>query len=533
MKIPKLSLIALAVGTGLFIAILIAVYILVLQPNRLPSESRLTVVAGGNPASLDPLRLVDVVSGMFVAAVHTPLALVDSDGEIVPVLAQSIEMSPDALTCTVQLRQAHFWDDAATPVRAQDVAYSFRRIQSHPQASLIFSRLKEEPDAYEVIDDRTLVIRFREPDPEFVYLIASNICSIVMDGSGDLSRQEFDLQIIGAGPYKPERVRPGQSFEFSRNEGFPIELPFAHAEIRIIEFERAQVDAISQGTADMVRVRGPLLNEIVVRSDDNSLHLRNRFINANLVSAKANELVVLFLPSESGKLSELDLDERKALHQTLYHGLDRESLLSQVYLGLGEPAYGVVPSMYGGPRDAVIPESAVADRISGLTVLAANDADSRRLTEFVRGSARAVGIDMEPVFVDLATLAERLIAGEGADLGLVWFEMNISAPGPLPWAIFFTPDSPFTVLGEAMDGLDVRIHQVRSILEDDARAAAYREIFQDVSKQQSAWIPLISRNATWLTSDRVASDFLDVNGNLQFSFVRVSTMDLGNDVFME
>lgn len=107
-----------------------------------------------------------------------------TDGKPVMVLAESVAMASDGLSCEIKLKTAKFWDTNASPVTAEDVRYSFERVRAsaHPH-KWILDRLvgveafdKKETNHIAGIDvsgDRELTIRFSKPEPDFPLLISS------------------------------------------------------------------------------------------------------------------------------------------------------------------------------------------------------------------------------------------------------------------------------------------------------------------------------------------------------------------------
>lgn len=467
------------------------------------------------PVSLDPLRLTDVATGICASAVHAPLAIVGSDGALQFILAESIAMSPDAMACTIRLRDARFSD--GTQVKASDVVFSYRRSRAHPQAGFILQRLRDAPDDFRIVDDRSLVANFRLPEPDFPKLLSTTIMSVVSESSSTTNTQPLDARIIGSGPYSLKRAVPGSEYVFARNPGYPLPVDFETITVRVLPYEQAQLSGVADGTLDLVQVRGPFLGEVAERRADGSIGLRPRFSHLRLVASEANELVIAFLNFQRGARLKAAADAvpRGDFFKRLYTSIDRTEIAESLYLGTAVSAYGVVPPGYGGPTEPLF-SSATTLASAELELLAANDADSRRIAQLLQTSLLPTGFALEPNFVDLATLAERLLAGEAPDVGVLWLEMNVaSSGGALPWSVFFLPDNPFSVLGEPIDGFAERISTARGTLDETKRIERYRSAMNYVDERQTTWIPIVSRKSVWLASDSVRSHFLDVNGQLR------------------
>ena len=80
----------------------------------------------GEAPTLDPALSNDIISGPFVANVFANLVDVDSSGKLVPSLAASWTVSPDATTYTFKLQpNAKFHN--GDPIEAKDVKWSWER----------------------------------------------------------------------------------------------------------------------------------------------------------------------------------------------------------------------------------------------------------------------------------------------------------------------------------------------------------------------------------------------------------------------
>src|SRR5690606_7657063 len=117
-----------------------------------------------------------------------------------PGLAESWESSEDGLTWTFHLKQGVQWHKGFGEFTADDVVFSFNRVQSEELASPFRDRIPIA--AVEAIDDYTVRITLSSPDPTFLLKLinyhAGNIVSrkAVEAAGGDISRNP-----VGTGPF--------------------------------------------------------------------------------------------------------------------------------------------------------------------------------------------------------------------------------------------------------------------------------------------------------------------------------------------
>lgn len=94
--------------------------------SNLADEQILTIDIAGEPATLDPNKASDSGSLSVIRALHRPLVYYDKDLQVVPALAESWEISPDAKTFTFTLRDAKYSN--GDPIVAGDLVFSWRRL---------------------------------------------------------------------------------------------------------------------------------------------------------------------------------------------------------------------------------------------------------------------------------------------------------------------------------------------------------------------------------------------------------------------
>ncbi|WP_233342109.1 peptide ABC transporter substrate-binding protein [Marinicauda pacifica] len=201
------------------------------------SESDSVVLHRGNmaePFSLDPHKASgtwenDIIGDMFIG-----LFTEDAEGEPVPGMAESWEVSDDGLIWTFRLREAS-WSDGE-PVTAHDFEYALRRILDPATlanyASLLYpiknaeavnkGDLTPEELGVRAVDDLTLEIELEFPAPYLPGLLAHYttfpVPMHVVEQYGDAWVQPAYIETNGA--YKLVRWRANDYVHLTRNESF-------------------------------------------------------------------------------------------------------------------------------------------------------------------------------------------------------------------------------------------------------------------------------------------------------------------------
>jgi len=154
------TLIAVVLGLMVVLAASVAV-------DRPAPRADLTYIDSQDFISLDPQRVSYMQDIRAVSCLYETLTRNDiysPDFDIVPALAESWTVSPDALTYTFRLRQNARWSNA-DPVRASDLVYAWKRAMLPDTAadySSLFTRIRGVQPFF---DHRTEALRAYQARP--------------------------------------------------------------------------------------------------------------------------------------------------------------------------------------------------------------------------------------------------------------------------------------------------------------------------------------------------------------------------------
>jgi len=118
---------------------------------------------------LDPPLVGNEAEALIVEQLFLGLVGLDENGNLVPELAQSWEVSDDGLTWVFSLREGIPWvNPTREPIRdvnSEDVAFTMER-------ALQFGNFEEVLQGVEILDDYTVMLLLRAPVPNFATLLA-------------------------------------------------------------------------------------------------------------------------------------------------------------------------------------------------------------------------------------------------------------------------------------------------------------------------------------------------------------------------
>jgi ABC-type transport system substrate-binding protein len=181
-------------------------------------------------ASLDPAFAKNQSIMWAVHQLYNTLVEVDSNLNIVPSLAKNWEFSEDRKTILFHLRDdVFFHDDAAFPgikgrrMIAEDVAYSFKRIQDKKLASpgaWIFNNKVDTVNAFIAIDDSTFQLKLLKPYNPILGILSMQYCSIVPKEAVEKYGDSFRSHAVGTGPFQFVAWEEGQALILKKNKNY-------------------------------------------------------------------------------------------------------------------------------------------------------------------------------------------------------------------------------------------------------------------------------------------------------------------------
>lgn len=302
------------------------------QPQQSPTQSNEPVMGGDLTVgiaqdldnTLDPHKIVYAGTREVLFNVYEGLVKPDTDGTILPAIAEKYEISDTGDVFTFTLRQGvKFHNDA--PVTAADVVYSLSRAAGLDTGKPVlegFNAVK----SVEATDDKTVVVTLTEPNIEFLAMFTAAIIPEGNDPAAD---------VIGTGPFKFASRTPQESIvieKFADYWGTPAYVD--SVTYKIIENGETLVMSLKSGALDLV---------------------------AHLTSAQANELGDGFtlVQGTMNLVQAVYLNNKVApfdnvkVRQALSYAIDRQTIMDILADGGGA---AVGSSMYPSFEKYFMPE---------------------------------------------------------------------------------------------------------------------------------------------------------------------------------
>jgi oligopeptide transport system substrate-binding protein len=199
-------------------------------------ESILRVNISTEPPTLDPGKMTDSTSSNILTMLFDTLVRKDLDQELVPSLAQKIDISEDGTQYTFTLRKNALWSNGE-PITANDFEFAWKRILdpsfASASASLMYLIKNAEPAnsgevsldevGVKAIDDHTLVVNLEFPAAYFLELVSNSNFSPVNKKAATANPKwafEAGTSYICCGPFKLDEWKHNNYISVKKNANY-------------------------------------------------------------------------------------------------------------------------------------------------------------------------------------------------------------------------------------------------------------------------------------------------------------------------
>ena len=204
------------------------------------------------PPGLDPTAgAASAIAEIVHYNILETLTKINADGSVTPLLAERWEISPDLRTYTFHLRKGVKFSNGE-PFNAETVKFSFERAAGEKSTNKD-KRTFTAMESVRPMDEHTVVIINKEPDPDFLFYLGQATSVIVEPKSADGNNSSP----VGTGPYVLDRWNKGSSIALRASPSYRNAngLRIKRATFRFISDPAAQVAAMLSGDVDaFVRV---------------------------------------------------------------------------------------------------------------------------------------------------------------------------------------------------------------------------------------------------------------------------------------
>lgn len=263
-------------------------------------------------------------------AIHRGLFNYGAQGELSLELAESYDVTPDALTYTFHLRDATFHD--GSPVTAADVKASLERIKA-PASSATYRNEIGIIEAIETPDDKTVVVRLASPFVPLVHYLALPESAILPAAWIAEHGDDPNAAPVGAGPFRFVNWARGREIAVERYDGYYKEGKPHLDEVRYVFYadENTRVNALKSGDVDIIDYV-PWKDAASIEADP----------GLKLASTSGPFMMLQFNTS-------FEPFSKPQVRQAVSYAIERSAIINTAFDGRGAPLYGIaIPEGYMG-----------------------------------------------------------------------------------------------------------------------------------------------------------------------------------------
>lgn len=425
------NLTAYGLSAGLFFSALVAAPVLAQDTPK--SGGTLVVANDTEYRSLNPAIVAS--NGVFFVAskIVEPLAEMDYETGLKPLLAESWQGSDDGMSFTLNLREGVKWSDG-TPFTSTDVAFSAMQVWKEKQniGRQIFKNL----ESVDTPDDKTAILRFSEPTPgQLIELAMPAVTAVLpahlLDGE-DLDETAYNAAPVGTGPFVFTEHKPGELYRLSRNDNYWQDgLPYLDQIVyRVLPDPGAKAAALETGDIHLTAFSAVPVTD---------LDRLNAIDGISVITGGYEGITYS---------ATLDINHRRKelanplVRKALAHAIDQQFLIDVVFRGYATAATSPVPAtadeFFAGDTATYPFDPAQAEKLLDEAGYPRGDDGTRfslRLRpapwfqqtrdtgDYVRQALAQVGIDVEIVTADAGGHIKAIYTDHDFDLAIgsfVW-----------------------------------------------------------------------------------------------------------------
>ncbi|XJS10578.1 peptide ABC transporter substrate-binding protein [Aerococcaceae bacterium WGS1372] len=315
-------------------------------PKGEAQEEQILNLSVASEPIMDPAFVTDSYSMPMLKNILEGLTRPTNEGEIVPAMAKSWDISEDGLTYTFHLRDDVSWSNSE-PVTASDFEYAWKRIinpeTGAPNASKMFviegaeeyymGEGSEEDVKVKAIDDQTFEVTLTEATPHFIELTARQITMMpVHQGTVEANASwatEAGEGFVSNGPFNFVEWNHNGDYTLAKNEDYwdaeNVDLDGVY--VRIIEDSQTANMSFLDGDLDFI---GIPFNTIPADSIDS--YRNDRTLEVTDIGA-----------TYMYKLNTTDeIMQNANIRRALSLAINRQDLIDNVVKGEQTPALGAI-----------------------------------------------------------------------------------------------------------------------------------------------------------------------------------------------
>lgn len=475
--------------------------------------------------SLDPYALAETFSLAMIGGVYEGLVARDQDLKIVPALAESWDVSPDARTWTFHLRKNVKFQNGED-FTADDVLFSADRVRS--SGSDLKTRVPAKA-VFKKIDDHTVEVTTPEPAPllnavwDTWYIISKRWAEAhgaTEVASASTAASYISLNANGTGPFMLQEHQPGVRTVWKPNPnwwGKPVH-NLDEVVLTPITSGATRVAALLSGEVDMIEP-APL-------QDVDRINASN---DAKVLQGPEVRTIYLGFDQRRDELKYADVKGKNPfkdarVRRAFYEAIDIDAIHKRVMRGASVPTSLIVarelfpladtfkrPAYDPDAARALLKEAGYPDGFQ-IRLDCPNDryVNDERICQAIVPMLAKVGIKVDLNAEPKATYFGRIFASGGYDTSfyLLGWQTNGSGSLGVLQDLYRCRDDKgnggtSNVGGYCNPEVDALTAQIAKEPDETKRNELIRQAFDIAQNKETAYLPLHQQSLSWGVSNKV------------------------------
>jgi peptide/nickel transport system substrate-binding protein len=306
--------------------------------------------------TLDPHFFAAFPTGSSHEYLFDKLTVLDEKLRVAPSLAQSWKLL-DNLTWEFRLRKGVVFHDGS-PFTADDVLFTIDRVPNVPNSPNSFSQFTRGIEKVTKLDDHTIVIRTKSPNPMLPNDLA-NVWIISAKAAKGATTADFNSgkAAIGTGPYKLVEWVNGERLVVERNDRYWGPRPhWAKVTEKVIAKDPTRLAALLSGQVDAIdAVPIPDLDRL--RKEGKFALYRGAAALVHYVALDSARDISPFVTAKDGKPLAANPLKDPRVRKALSHAINRDLLVKRVMEGSGIAASQLLPAEFPGASKSLRPDA--------------------------------------------------------------------------------------------------------------------------------------------------------------------------------
>jgi glutathione transport system substrate-binding protein len=469
----------------------------------------------------DPYDANDTLSQAMAKSFYEGLFGFDKDMKLVPVLAESYDVSKDGLVYTIKLRKGVKFHDG-TDFKADAVKANLDRVTNPENKLKRYGLYNNNIAKTEGVDDYTARITLRTPFSPFINQLAHP--STVMISPTALAKygnKDIAFHPVGTGPFKFVEWKSTDYLKVAKNEnywrtGYP------------------KVDSITWKPVVDNNSRAALM-----QTGEAHFTFPVPYELADVLKAKP-DLDVVAAPSIVLRYLSMNTQQKPfdnpKVRQAIAYSINKEALAKVAFNGYAAPAEGVAPpgveyavKIGEWPYDiakakALMKEAGYADGFETELWSAYNHSTAQKVTQFLQQQLQQIGIKTKITLLEAGQRVEKVESWpdpKTAPVRLYYVGWSTST-GEADWALRplldgeSWPPKLFNTAYYRNDRVDNDIKKAQLTTDSGEKAKLYKDAQETIWKD-APWAPLVVEKLLSARSKKLTGVYVIPDASFNFT----------------